>query len=94
MLLTSVPVISLLAFLTHLCHSTPAHTYVCSVLLRFEKQVREGAGAVRSSGNDGVWPEGTEEWQGGNQTLTPPNGWVGGRVGGLFVWMHWGNCGV
>lgn len=78
MLLTPVPVISLLAFLIHLCRSPPACTYVCSVLLRLEKQIREeGAGAVRSPGNDGVWPEGTEEWQGGNQTLTLHNGSVG-----------------
>ncbi|KAM7374577.1 hypothetical protein PAMP_007224 [Pampus punctatissimus] len=43
-----------------------------SVLLRLEKQGRQGAGAVLSSGDDSpVWPEGSEEWLGENQTLTP-----------------------
>ncbi|XP_035034471.1 sodium/hydrogen exchanger 6 isoform X1 [Hippoglossus stenolepis] len=43
-----------------------------SVLLRLEKQGRQGAEAIHSSGDDGpVWPEGAEEWLGENQTLSP-----------------------
>lgn len=51
-------------------------TYVCSVLLRLEKQGRQEAGAVLSPGEDGpVWPERAEEWLGENQTLSAR--WVG-----------------
>lgn len=61
----------------HPCHSSPACTYVCSVLLRLEKQGGQAAGAVHSSGDEGpVWPEGAEEWLAQNQTLSPR--WVGG----------------
>lgn len=82
-ILTSLPVISLLAFL-HLSVSFIAHLYVrmyvCSVLLRLEKQSRRGAGAVLSPGDDGpVWPDRAEEWLEDNQTFTPR--WVGGVVG-------------
>eukprot|EP00064_Thunnus_orientalis_P007275 superscaffoldBa00000796_g7295 len=43
-----------------------------SVLLRLEKQGRQGAGAVLSPGDDGpVWLEGAEEWLEENQTFTP-----------------------
>ncbi|XP_039633869.1 sodium/hydrogen exchanger 6-like isoform X1 [Perca fluviatilis] len=43
-----------------------------SVLLRLEKQGGQGAGAVRSPGDDGpVWAEGGEEWLVENQTWTP-----------------------
>lgn len=73
-ILTPVPVISLLTFL-HPSMSLIC-TYVCSVLLRLEKQGRQEAGAVLSPGEDGpVWPERAEEWLGENQTLSAR--WVG-----------------
>lgn len=57
-------------------HRLPVRMYACSVLLRLEKQSRQGAGAVLSPGDNGtVWPEGAEKWLEENQTLTPR--WVG-----------------
>lgn len=52
-------------------------TYVCSVLLRFEKQSKHGAGAVHSA-----LSEEAEEQLRENQTFTPR--WVGG-----FGWTAW-----
>ncbi len=57
-------------------HRLPVRMYACSVILRLEKQGRQGAEAVLSPGdNSPLWPEGAEEWLDQNQTFTLR--WVG-----------------